>query len=77
MVTSELMTGDSTDHMDEVATVQVFETILVRIMHVGMAVEIHRRRIFTTILVTSVLWKYSVPRKGINIKEDLHGVLLR
>ena len=49
----------STDGMDEVTTVEVFEPILVRIMRVGMTVEVMSRQVFDPILVTSVLERTS------------------
>ena len=41
--------------MDKVPTVKVFKPVLIWVVGVGATVEIHRRRILPTLLVTSVL----------------------
>ena len=55
MVTGELATGHTTDGVDEVATVEIFEPVLVQIVCIGVTIEIHCRRIFPTFLVTGIL----------------------
>ena len=55
MVTRELATSHATNCMDEIPTVEIFESVLVWIMGVGTTVELIRWRIFTTLLVTGVL----------------------
>ena len=55
VVMSEFATSHMADHVDEVMTVQVFKTILIRVVRVGATVEVHRRRILPTLLITSVL----------------------
>ena len=51
----KLVMGHLTDGVDEVMTVEILEPVLVRIMSVGMVIEVHCRRISDAILVTSVL----------------------
>ena len=55
MVATELTTSDATDRVDEVVAVEVFEPVLIRVMGIGTAVELVRRRIFAALLVTSIL----------------------
>ena len=57
---SKLAVGHMTNCMDEVPTVKVFKPVLIRVMSVGMTVEIHHRRIFNTVLITSILRNNSV-----------------
>ena len=44
-----------TDHINEVPIIQVFKPILVRIMSVGMAVEIMSGGVLRPVLITSIL----------------------
>ena len=55
VMTSEFATGHTTDRVDEVPTVKVLKPILVRVVSVGTMVEIHRQRVFNTVLITSIL----------------------
>ena len=55
VVAREFATSHTTDGMDKVVTVEIFEPILVRIVGVGTTVKVVRRRIFPTLLVTSIL----------------------
>ena len=55
VVMSELTTSHPTDGMDEIATIKVFEPVLIRVVCVGMAVEIHCRGVLSAVLVTSIL----------------------
>ena len=55
---SQLVACHSTDSVDEILMVQVFEPILVRIVHVGTTVELMSRGILNPILVTSILGEY-------------------
>ena len=55
MVTTELATSHTANHVDKVGPVKILEPVLVRIVSIGTAVEIVRRRIFTTLLVTCIL----------------------
>ena len=41
--------------MDEVPMVEIFKSVLVRVMSVGATIEVHRQRIHYTILITRVL----------------------
>ena len=50
--------------MDEIATEQVFESVLVRVMGVGTTIEFVRRRILPTLLITSVLKTFSMWKVG-------------
>ena len=50
------MTSHVTDRMDEVAAVKILEPVLVWVMGVGTTVEVVRRRVLPTLLVTSILW---------------------
>ena len=43
------------DRVDKVLTVQVLKPILIRVMSVGMMIEVMCRRVFDTVLVTSIL----------------------
>ena len=56
-MTSQLATHYPTNGMNEILTVEVFKTILVRIMHVGMPVELMGGRVFNPILIMSILEK--------------------
>ena len=55
MMMREFATSHATDGVDEVLTEQIFEPILIRVVSVGMAVEVVRRRVFTTLLITCIL----------------------
>ena len=60
MVAGELATSYTTDCVDEVVMIEIFKPVLIRVMSVGAMVKVHRRRVFPTLLVTSVLEKRSV-----------------
>ena len=55
VMAAEFATSDTTDRVDEVRTVQVFETILIRIVRVGTTVEVVGQRVFPTFFITSIL----------------------
>ena len=55
MVAAEFMTSHTTDRVDKVGPVQVFEPVLIRVVGVGTTIKVIRRRIFTTLLVTCIL----------------------
>ena len=55
MIAGKLATSHPTNGVDEVATIQIFEPVLIRVMGVGTTVKVIRRRILPTLLVTSVL----------------------
>ena len=55
VVASEFATGHTTDGMNEVVSIKVLEPVLIRVVGVGMAIEVHRRRVLLTLFVTSVL----------------------
>ena len=54
MMAGKLVAGHLTDGMDEIAAVKVFKPILIRVVGVRAIEEVHRGRIFPT-LITSVL----------------------
>ena len=60
MVAAEFTTSHTTDRVDKVGPVQVFEPVLVRVVCVGTTVEIVRRRILPTFLITCILRNISV-----------------
>ena len=47
----------STNSMDEVSMVQVFEPVLVRVMSIGTTIEVVSQRVFNSILVVGILHK--------------------
>ena len=51
--------GHVTNGMNEVMTVEIFKPVLIWVMRVGATVEVHRRRIFLTLLVAGVLRMFS------------------
>ena len=55
VVAREFTMSHVTDGMDEVVTEQIFESVLVRVVGVGTTIEVVRRRIFTTLLITCIL----------------------
>ena len=55
MMTGQLATGHTTNGVDEITTVKIFEPVLVRIVGVGTTVEVVRWRILPTFLVTCIL----------------------
>ena len=55
VVTGEFAASHPTDGVNKVTMVEIFEPVLIRVMGVGAMVEVHRRRVFPTFLVTSVL----------------------
>ena len=54
-VTCQFVTSHPTDGMDEIATIEIFKPILIQVMSVGLTIEVMRRRILNTVLVTSIL----------------------
>ena len=61
-----------TDGMDEVAAVEVFEPVLVRIMGVRTTIEVVRGRVLTTFLVASILRKW-LEHVEWEVWKDLRG----
>ena len=55
MMASQLATSHPTDGVDEILTVEIFKTILIGIVGVGVVVELMSRGVFDTILVMSIL----------------------
>ena len=55
MMTAQFATSHTTDRMDEVATEQILEPVLVRVMGIGATVKVVRRRVLPTLLVTCIL----------------------
>ena len=72
VVTTELTTSDPADRMNEVGPVEIFESILIRVMRVGAVVEVVGRRVLPTFLVTCILWSNSVHVLG-RTPKDLRG----
>ena len=72
MVTGKLATSHATDGMDEVATVEIFETILIWIVGVGVTVEVIGWRVLLTFLITSVLCDFQYPWHN-ERERNLHG----
>ena len=69
MVTREFATGHTTDGVDEVAAVEIFKPVLIRVMGVGTTVEVVRRRVFPSFLVTGVL-----QTKSVHGNDELEGL---
>ena len=76
MVAAQLAASHATDGMNEVATEEIFEPILVRVMRIGTTIEVHRQRVLPTLLITSVLWSIQYMNNK-RTKEDLHDTLPR
>ena len=76
MVTSELTAGHATDGMNKVTTKQIFEPVLIRVVGVGTTIEVIRRRVFTTLLVTCIL-QSSQHTCNDELIKDLRGTLPR
>ena len=64
LVRVKLMTGEfmmshplshPTDGMDKIMMVEIFKTVLVRVVGVGMTIEVVCQRILDTILIVSIL----------------------
>ena len=55
VVTTELAAGHTTNRMDKVRTVKVFEPVLIRVVGVGPMIEIIGRRVLPTLFVTCIL----------------------
>ena len=55
VVTAEFAPSHTTNCVDEIPTVKIFKPVLIWVMGVGTTVEVIRRRIFTTLLVTCIL----------------------
>ena len=58
LVMRQLAMGHPTDGVNEVAMIQVFEPVLVRIMGIGATIKLVSRRVFNPILIMSVLGKH-------------------
>ena len=54
-VMSKFTASHPTDGVDEVRTIEILEPVLVWIMGIGLAIEIHCGRIFNPILIMSIL----------------------
>ena len=72
MMAAELTTSDPTDRMNEVGPVEVLKAVLVRVMSVGTAIEVIRRRVLPTLFVTCILRPFSTGLTT-NAREDLLG----
>ena len=59
MMTTEFTTGHAANGVDKVSAIKILEPVLVRVMSVGTMIEVIRRRVFTTFLVTSILGIWS------------------
>ena len=57
-MTSQLAARHPANGVDEVATVEIFKTVLIRIVCIGVTVELMSRGILDPVLVTSVLWDH-------------------
>ena len=55
MMTAELATSDPANRMDEIGPVEILEPVLIRVMSIGTTIEVVRRRILPTLLVTCIL----------------------
>ena len=55
VMTAEFATGHTTNRVDEVGTVQIFEPVLIRVVGVGTTIEVVGRRVLPTFLVTCIL----------------------
>ena len=76
MVTSEFSTRHPTDGVDEVAAIEIFKSVLVRIVGVGVTIEIVGRRILPTLFVTCIL-EPDQNTCNDELVKDLRGSLLR
>ena len=72
MVVGQLMTSHLADDMDEISAVEIFEPVLIWLMSVRSTVEIGRRRVFNSVLVTSVLRD-----KLTHVTRNRYGKLMR
>ena len=55
VMTAKFTTSDSADRMDEIGPVQIFESVLIRVVGVGATIEVIGRRVLPTFLVTCIL----------------------
>ena len=55
VVMVQLTTSYAADGMDEVATEQIIESVLIRIVRIGTEVKVISRRIYSALLVTCIL----------------------
>ena len=55
LVMSQLTTGHPTDGMNEVSMIEIVKPILIRVVGVGVAIEIMNRRVFDSVLVMGIL----------------------
>ena len=58
VMTRQLTTCHPTDCMDKVLTIEVFETIFIGIMSIGVTVELMSGGVFYPILVMSILGRH-------------------
>ena len=55
VMAAKLATSDPTDRVDEIGPVEIFKSVLVRIVSVGPTIEIVGGRVLPTLLVTCIL----------------------
>ena len=55
VMTAEFVAGHTTNRVNEVGAVQIFEPILIRVVGVGTTIEVVGRRVLPTFLVTCIL----------------------
>ena len=52
---SQFVAGHPTDGMDEIPAIKIFKPVLIRVMSVGLTIEVMSRRVFNSVLVASIL----------------------
>ena len=55
----QFVTCHPTNCMNEILTVEIFETVFIGIMCVGLTVELMGRRVLNPVLITSILGRMS------------------
>ena len=55
---SQFVAGHPTDGMDEIPAIKIFKPVLIRVMSVGLTIEVMSRRVFNSILVAGILQGY-------------------
>ena len=55
LVTSQLTMSHTTDSVNEISTIEIFEPVLIRVMGVGPTVGLVSGRVLNPVLVTSIL----------------------
>ena len=55
VMTGQLTTGYPADSVNEITTVKVLKPVLIRIMGVGLMMEVGGGRVFNPIFITSIL----------------------